>query len=408
MKIISLSPKAFGRVQRGENELYQRDFKDPIKGSVPGEWVYLVTDKEYYIGYLNTFATNSIIGRVVGKVSGINNFAIEAVVAERSLNNLLCKAIDHRQVYKNFSDGCRLVHGGADNLPGLIVDKYKNCILIQINTAGIDRFRKLIKEVLIEKFPNHQVSFFDNKTYRAVEVLPEWDKDALPEVIVVEENGIKYSLSQSVIQKIGYYYDHRNNRLKLSRFIENIESKPLKGLDLFSYAGSWGLNVLKSGVDHITFVDQGNFKEIIENNTKLNSFEGKTDFIRGDVFKVLDEFNAKNQIFDLIISDPPAFKKSESNKNKALGGYQKLHKKCLELVNDGGLFVAASCTSGISLSELDKTVQDSANSLGKQVRLLDTGTQGEDHPFSSFNSKECYIKYLLYKVSKNILEIEYE
>jgi 23S rRNA (cytosine1962-C5)-methyltransferase len=172
------------------------------------------------------------------------------------------------------------------------------------------------------------------------------------------------------------------------------------GLDLFSYVGSWGLHLLKAGVEQVDFVDQGDMDQSLKKNLELNSFLNRGNFIRKDVFKFLDEANGTNKSWDIIVSDPPAFTKSEKNKHAAIQGYEKLHQKALKLVNDNGLFVAASCTHYVDINELDKTVQDAAFRNGQKLQLLDVGVQGHDHPMTGFKDKGFYIKYLLYLVQR--------
>ena len=138
----------------------------------------------------------------------------------------------------------------------------------------------------------------------------------------------------------------------------------------------------------------------IEENLKLNKFSGKGNFIRSDVFKFLDSAYAANKKYDVIVSDPPAFTKSEKNKTTALHGYEKLHLKAMKLLNDKGLLVVASCTHYASHEELDKTVQDAAFRNGQKIQLLDMGVQGFDHPMVGLKDKSFYIKYLVYFVNR--------
>jgi 23S rRNA (cytosine1962-C5)-methyltransferase len=312
----------------------------------------------------------------------------------------ISEAAVKRKYFNNYNEGCRLIYGSSDHLTGLIVDVYKKYVFIQINVAGIDRFRKEIAQIIVEHFPNHIVRFFDNPQYRKQEVLPIYEAEEIKDDLEVAENEINYIVSKKTLQKIGYYYDHRENRQKLLNTLVNFNIKKDKGLDLFSYVGSWGLHLLKGGVGHVDFVDQGNMALDLETNLRINSFHGKGEFFRSDVFKYLDEAYALKKFYNVIVSDPPAFTKSEKNKNTALGGYEKLHQKAMRLIEEDGLFVAASCTHYISHEELDKTVQVSAAKNNQNIQLLDIGMQGFDHPVKGFTDKSFYIKYLLYFVQK--------
>lgn len=396
LKSIVLSPKVYVRLLKGNFELYSRDLEDSIKGIQPGEWVIFKCEKNYqFLGHLNPHVTNDIIGRVLAWFSD----SIDDVEPEKYLIEKISNAIDYRFRIDGFSDGCRLIHGQADGLTGLICDLYKNEAILQINTAGMDKYRSLIVENIRAKI-DRPVFLLNNLDYRKHEVLPEMEGDSeFPSCINVLENGFEYQIDSKVMQKIGYYYDHRDNRIKLLNYLKKVNRKLSTGVDLFCYVGSWGLHLLKAGIQHVDFVDQGNFEQTIFENLRLNNFEkDRASFFREDVFKYLDSKIKENVTFDIVVSDPPAFKKKEQNKAKALGGYKKLHGKALQVVTRGGLLVVASCTSNISLEELDQTVVEVAIAQERKLRVLDIGIQGNDHPFSSFNDKGNYIKYILYYV----------
>lgn len=158
--------------------------------------------------------------------------------------------------------------------------------------------------------------------------------------------------------------------------------------------------MLSAGVEHVEFVDQGNMEEVTNSHLQMNGFSGRGKFTRSDVFKFIDGAIAAGNKYDVIVSDPPAFTKSEKNKLMALQGYEKLHLKAMKLLNDQALMVVASCTHHVNYEELDKTIQDAAIKNSQKVHLLDLGAQGFDHPFSGFNDKSFYIKYLVYFVSR--------
>jgi 23S rRNA (cytosine1962-C5)-methyltransferase len=282
----------------------------------------------------------------------------------------------------------------------VIVDKYEKYIFIQINTAGMDRFRELIKIETEKTYPKHKVLFFDNADYRKGEVLPVHESAKIEEDLYVVESGLRYKISSNVLQKIGYYYDHRENRSKMAELLKRMKTPKTTGLDLFCYVGSWGLHLLSAGVGKVDFVDQGNMQEAVTSNLELNNFSGKGNFIRSDVFKYLDEAITAGKKYDVIVSDPPAFTKSEKNKLMAIQGYEKLHLKAMKLLSDNAVMVVASCTHHVGHEELDKTVQEAAFKNSQRVHLLDLGVQGFDHPFSGFNDKGFYIKYLVYSVNR--------
>ena len=389
------------KIIRGERELSEKDVEEIPKGIIPGEWVCLADAgaKKKYISYINPHADIFYKIKILKMANWSDNLiSIENKVAEETIGELLTSAINKRTLFSDYGDGNRLVYGASDSLPGLIVDKYKKYILIQINTAGIDRFRNLIKNILQNNFKEHGILFYDNEDYRKAEVLPVFPKDEIPDDLEVFENNLQYKIPKNVLQKIGYYYDHRENRLRLKNLLMRLNIKKETGLDLFSYVGSWGLHLLSADVKNVEFIDQGQMQEVKDTNLHLNNFHGRGQFTRSDVFKYLDKALADNKRFDIIVSDPPAFTKSEKNKLTALQGYEKLHTKAMKLLNDQGIMVVASCTHYANYEELDKTVQDAAFRNGQNIQLLDLGGQGFDHPMTGFKDKSFYIKYLVYYV----------
>lgn len=391
------------KILRGERELSERDVDEIPKGMIPGEWICLVdsSNQKKYVGYINPGAEIFFKIKIVENVSWQFDVKdLEENVAKNFISKLLIESIERRKIFSEYEQGARLAYGINDSLPGLIVDKYKKYILIQINTAGMDRFRETIKKIFQDQFKNHRVIFHDNEEYRKAEVLPFYETEKIDEDLEVVENGLAYQIPKNILQKIGYYYDHRENRSRLKKIIERLNIKKNTGLDLFSYVGSWGLHLLAANVENVVFVDQGQMNEAITKNLELNSFKARGNFIRSDVFKYLDKALEEKTRFDIIVSDPPAFTKSEKNKPTAIAGYEKLHTKALKLLNDEGLIVVASCTHYVTYEELDRTVQEAARKNSQQVQMLDIGCQGFDHTMTGLNDKSFYIKYLVYYVRR--------
>lgn len=403
MKTLQLLSKCSMKVQREQRELSEKDVEEIPKGIIPGEWVCLVdpSAQKKYIAYINPNTDLFFKIKILKSVEWtFDTSVLESKMAEEVIAELLNSSFRKREVFLDYQDGCRLVYGASDCLPGLIVDKYKKYILVQVNTAGLDRFRSVIRSTIKNYFEKHEVVFYDNEEYRKAEVLPTHEKESITEELEILENGLHYRIPKAVMQKIGYYYDHRENRARLKSLLQRLNVKKDSGLDLFSYVGSWGLHLLSAGVSYVEFVDQGQMENAILENLKLNHFSDKGRFVRSDVFKFLDQALAENKKYDVIVSDPPAFTKSEKNKSTALQGYEKLHLKAMKLLNDEGIMVVASCTHYASHEELDKTLQDAAFRNGQKIQLLDMGLQGFDHPMTGLKDKSFYIKYLVYYVKR--------
>ncbi len=295
---------------------------------------------------------------------------------------------------KGYAEGSRLFYGNSDGVPGLIIDKFVNASIIQINSAGVDRFRDLIRQH-VEELTQEKAYFLDNEKYREKEFLPRFEKEQHPALDVLE-NGLKYHLRSEIVQKVGFYYDHRENRLQMRSLIERFKLVPKQGLDLFCYAGAWGMNALASGVETVDFVDQGDFEVEMNESLKLNAFSGKGKFYRSDVFRFMDDALAKNQKYDLVMCDPPAFAKSSLQKVQALEGYTKLHRKVMRLAAPGALAVFSSCTHYVTHEEFQKNIVDAALKMGRKIQLVHVGMQGLDHPVNSLMDRANYIKSYFY------------
>ena len=395
LKEISLSRDGAIKLNKGNTELYFGDLEDNIKSLIPGEWIYLKNTKKniFYLGYANPLVSNSttcvhVFEQLKEKINSEEEYLFQKIQS----------ALDKRNLFEGYEDNARLIYGDSDGVPGLLVDSYKNTIFIQINNAGIDRFRDQVKEFLQQKFIDKKVYTLDNEKYRQREMLPIYENENVEEDIEVYENGLRFMVSKNRIQKIGYYYDHRENRARLSNLIGKLKEKPEKALDLFSYVGSWGLNILNAGCGHVTFVDQGDFAEDVENNLVINKFNGKGIFVRDNVFDFVKAQVSDGAKFDLICSDPPAFCKSKKEAKKAYEGYLKLHKDLFKLLDEKSIFVACSCTYYINLEDFEKNVNEAARLTGRKIQLLDVGLQGYDHPTVSMFSKNTYLKYFVYLV----------
>ncbi|AYF43155.1 S-adenosylmethionine-dependent methyltransferase [Halobacteriovorax sp. BALOs_7] len=390
MRTINIKKKINLRFEEKVILLSGNDIEDSLKSYRPGEWCFFEFNKAKYIGFVNPNSSRKK-NICVYKYSQDDPLSL--------IKNLIKNAVSYRKEIGYALDS-RLIYGEADGLPGVIVDSYENCAIVQINSAGMDQFRNDIKTYLNELI-DKDVLLLDNETYRKIEELPTFKKDDLPEVISVTENGFKYKIDRELMQKVGYYYDHRENRRKFEELTIRTGQSFKKGLDLFTYVGSWGLHLLRANVSKVDFVDQANMQGVVDEHLSLNNFSGKGTFIRSDVFKFLDgAINSGNE-YDIIVCDPPAFSKNYKDKKAALKGYEKLYNKIFQIIENGGLLAAASCTQNISMSELDQCVLKAANKIGVSVKLIDTGIQGLDHPISNLDSRSNYIKYLAYKVDRN-------
>lgn len=392
-KSLEIKKTALEKILEDRGELLKADVDGPVKSLTPGEWILLrdPIQRRIFLGYANPLVDDKWPAiRVVTRLQSPP--AVDE--AERYVLASLSAAFRRRQNFNGYDKGSRLVFGDADGLPGLQVDSYKNCALIQINTAGMDRWRNLIAES-VAAHTGLPVHFLDNPSQRSKELLPHYRSEATIPDLEVEDNDLQYRVHRRNMQKIGWYYDHRENRRKLETALGRWNGVKEKGLDLFSYGGAWGMHMLRAGLQSVDFVDQAPLQEMVEKNCELNGFKGKGRFHRGDVFDWLDGAIKEKATWNVVVSDPPAFAKSLKEKTAAMEGYRKLHRRALRVTVPGGLVVAASCTHYLDLAEFIDTLEWAARQEHRRIQILDLGLQGWDHPIRELGDRGNYIKYAL-------------
>jgi 23S rRNA (cytosine1962-C5)-methyltransferase len=394
VRALKLAKTGLNKVRAYQKELKQADIEDSLKSIPPGEWCLLIHSSVpiQYLCFVNPMVDDKYVS--VHVLDQFSEKDTSEISPEEFIQAKLAQAVERRLQFRGYEQTSRLFYGWADGLPGLIADQFQDKIILQINTSGIDRFRELIKQTL-EKITESKVYFLDNQKYREKEFLPVFETDQLPDISIVE-NGLSFHLRSEVMQKVGFYYDHRENRYQLISILSRLNRKFDSAVDLFCYAGAWGLAALKGGAANCSFVDQGDFETEINQALSLNGFAGKGSFRRSDVFKYLDESINVKRNFDLILCDPPAFAKSFSQKDQALEGYSKLHRKVLKAAAPKGLIAFSSCTHYVNHEEFQKNILEAAHKENRRLQLIYSGMQGWDHPVPSLMDKANYIKSYFY------------
>ncbi len=392
MRSLNLSKTGLNKLRSQQHELKASDFQDSLKSLAPGEWCRFVFNQEEWFGFINSQVDDKY--HCAHILSPLRKG--ESVDPQLYLSMKIRSAFGRRKAFADYAKNGRMIYGVVDGLPGLIVDQFVNASIIQINTAGMDRYRDFISDIVSE-CGGVKAYFLDNPKYRQKEFLPTFTTENLPE-LHIQENNLKYIIRPQVLQKVGFYYDHRENRLNLMSLIGRMVTKPKKGLDLFCYAGAWGISALSSGVKEMLFVDQGDFESEVLSALDANHLEGHGQYMRSDVFKLLDEKIMASEFFDVILCDPPAFAKSHLQKAQALDGYSKLHRKVLRLASSGCMIAFSSCTHYVSHEEFQKNISDASIKENRKIRLLYCGMQGFDHPVSSLSDRSNYIKSYFYIV----------
>lgn len=391
-KSLELKKSALEKLPGDRGELLKGDIEGSMKSLPPGEWVLLRDPhrKRVYLAFANSLVDDKRTAVHVLKRLTQAPVADEAALFMR---HQLHVAFRRRSLFEGY-EGSRLVYGAADGLPGLVVDVYANGAVIQVNTAGMEKWRPLILEE-VEKHTGRPGFFLDNPTQRGKEMLPHHQSQTMP-ALEIQENGFLYQVPREKLQKVGWYYDHRENRRRFEDTVKRWRGDKREGVDLFCYGGAWGMHALRAGVQKVDFIDQGSLAEMVEGNIAVNHFTGRGHFERADVFDWLDVAAAEGKRYGVVVSDPPAFAKSFKERTAALEGYRKLHRRILKITHPEALVATGSCTHYVSMEEFQESFAHAARLEGREVRLLDVGMQGWDHPVSSLGDRANYIKYALW------------
>ena len=285
----------------------------------------------------------------------------------------------------------RLIHAEGDNCPGLIIDRFGDTLVCQTSTAGMEALKPFWFKALTQVLSPTRVIFRDNVALRAKEGLTLSVTAPIGELnglIEVKENGALYFADPSEGQKTGWFFDQRANRRWVS-----LQTKNKTVLDLYSYSGGFGLAAAMQNAAHVTMVDSS---EKALNLAKMasvaNKVEDRCDFIQSDIFDCLPRLIEENRQFDVVIVDPPAFVKLQSQLGAGLRGYQKLAKLACQLVTPGGLFFMASCSHHASPTDFRKTIELGIQKADRTATFLRKGGADKDHPIHRLLPENHYLK----------------
>lgn len=289
----------------------------------------------------------------------------------------------------------RLIFSESDGLPGLIVDRYGEVLVIQINTAGMERRQNIIVEALTYVIPEvASIIFRNDSTARKMEGLEEKifiGFGPTPEKLVLEENGVVFEAPTIEGQKTGWFYDHRANRARLSTYVVN-----KKVLDVFSYLGGWGVQAAKMEAKEVTCIDSSILSSTwINANAKLNNVSDKITVITGDAFIAMKKLIQVKEKYEVVILDPPAFIKKQKDKKEGFIAYQRLNELALKLLTNEGILISCSCSMHLSADDLIQAIRRAGTEIRCELNILEKGHQGLDHPIHLAIPETDYLKMMV-------------
>lgn len=322
-------------------------------------------------------------------------------IDEAFLKMRVQEAWDYR---KKVSDtgSCRVIFGEADFLPGLVVDKFSDVLVVQSLALGIDCLKDQIVELLKEVLAADGIKIrgvyerSDAKVRRqeGMELYKGFIGEAFDTNVEIEENGVRYMVDVKDGQKTGFFLDQKYNRKAIQHLC-----KDAKVLDCFTHTGSFALNAGYGGAKEVTGVDASELAvEQAILNSKLNGMEDRVKFICRDVFELLPELEEKGEKFDVVILDPPAFTKSRNSVKNAVKGYREINLRAMKLVRDGGFLATCSCSHFMTYELFTQTIHQAARNVHKRLRQVEYRTQAPDHPILWAAEESYYLKFYVFQV----------
>jgi len=377
------------RIRSGHPWIFSNEV-DHIDGEVqPGDAVEVVSCRGEFFGTAYFNPHSLICARLLSRQR-------ESLETVELFRERIATATAYRSQYGQL-EGVRLVHGEADDLPGLVVDRYGDVLTVQFLTLGIDRRRDLIVAALQELFQPQAIVARNDVGVRSLEGLPETVEllaGQPPEQLVINEHGLRFQVKVLDGQKTGHFLDQKENHLALKGRVEG-----RRVLDLFCYSGAWSAHAARFGAAASLGIDiSAGAVELARDNAKLNFQDNICHFEQGDAFERLRELQAAGERFGTVILDPPAFVKSKKKLPEAIRGYLTINRRAMDLVEPGGYLFTCSCSYHMQRDTFLDTLREAARLTGRPVRLLEMRGQAYDHPVLLACPETEYLKCAVLQV----------
>src|SRR3954453_7046479 len=345
------------------------------------------------------------VRRADGRPFGVALFNPHALIAARLLDRDANRTITARFFSRRIeralrirerlypSPYYRLVHAESDGLPGLVVDRFGSVLVVQTNAAGMERLLPLATEALRGLLSPEAIVLRNDSPARFLEGLPLYNRVALGASdgpVVLEENGIRFQADVVGGQKTGWFYDQRDNRGLVAALAGGA-----RVLDLYCYAGGFGVTTAVQGADILLGIDRSEAAlTLAEASARLNGVAGRCTFRRGDVFVEAATLAGSGERFDIVVADPPPFARAKRDVPAALRGYRKLARLAAQLTAPGGFLFIASCSHNVGAAEFADAVRRGLFDAGRGARILRESGAGPDHPVHPALPETSYLKAL--------------
>lgn len=372
---------------------------DTIVGTFKNGDIVLVHDFDGYVlgrGFINQNSKIRIRMMTRNK---------EQVIDRYFLHMRVKNAWEYRKTTVDTSS-CRVIFGEADFLPGLVVDKYEDVLVVECLALGMERFKETIVELLKEILQEdgikirgvYERSDANERTKEGLSKHKGFIGEEFDTNVEIVENGVHYMVDVMNGQKTGFFLDQKYNRLAMQRIC-----KGKRVLDCFTHMGTFALNAGIAGAKEVTGLDISEYAVMqATENAKRNHLEDTVTFRAANVLDELPKLAQAGELYDVVILDPPAFTKSKEATKNAIKGYREINMKGLKLVKDGGYLATCSCSHFMTQELLEKTVKEAAKATHKRLRQVEFRTQSPDHPILWANSSNVpesyYLKFFVFQV----------
>ena len=323
-------------------------------------------------------------------------------VDEAFLRMRVKNAWEYRKKVMDDISSCRVIFGEADFLPGLVIDKFADVLVVESLAFGIDRFKVTIVDILKELMEAdgihirgvYERSDAKVREQEGMERIKGFIGEPFDTKVEIVENGVRYYVDVKDGQKTGFFLDQKYNRRAAAKLC-----KGARVLDCFTHTGSFALNAGLAGAEHVLGVDASELGVAqARENAELNGLSDRVEFLCEDVFELLPRLEKQGEKFDVVILDPPAFTKSRNSIKKAVKGYREINLRGMKLVKDGGYLATCSCSHFMDPELFAKTIGQAAQNVHKRLRQVEFRTQAPDHPILWGAGDSYYLKFYVFQV----------
>lgn len=392
--IVTLKKGEGRTLKSGGAWVYDNEI-DSILGSFENGDIITVHDYDgYFMGYGFINTKSKITIRMMSRHK-------DHPITEDFLRERVRTAWEYRKQVIDTSS-CRIIFGEADWLPGLVVDKFSDVLVVESLALGIDRLKPFLLDTLVEILKEDGILIRgiyerSDAKVREQEGLPRYKGfigEPFDTKVEIVENGVKYIVDVKDGQKTGFFLDQKQNRAAIHKLCRD-----KKVLDCFTHTGSFALNAGIAGAASVLGVDASDLGIAqARENACLNHLEDRVSFTCADVFDLLPSLEEKGEKFDVVILDPPAFTKSRQATKNAVKGYREINLRGLKLVRDGGFLATCSCSHFMDPELFAKTIREAARGAHKRLRQVEFHTQAPDHPILWAADESYYLKFYIFQV----------